>query len=147
MAKGYWIARIDIHNMDGYKEYIAQNGAVFKKYGARFLVRGGKHETREGSSRSRNVVLEFPDYETALACYNSPEYARLVAMRSPHSEGDLVIIEGYDGPQRHPRPQRGLRLPLQGGPSAAPATSFLHRCGKDVDAQDKPGHDESLRPD
>jgi uncharacterized protein (DUF1330 family) len=45
------------------------------------------------------VVLEFKDYQTALACYNSPEYARLVAIRSPHSQGDLVIIEGYDGPQ------------------------------------------------
>ena len=62
-------------------------------------MRGGTHEAREGTSRSRNVVLEFKDYETALACYNSPEYARLVALRSPHSEGDLVIIEGYDGPQ------------------------------------------------
>jgi uncharacterized protein (DUF1330 family) len=99
MAKGYWIARIDIHNMDGYKEYIAQNGAVFAKYGAKFLVRGGQHEVKEGSSRSRNVLLEFKDYETALACYNSPEYARLVAIRSPHSQGDLVIIEGYDGAQ------------------------------------------------
>ena len=99
MPKGYWIARIDVHNMDGYKEYVAQNGAVFAKYGAKFLVRGGKHVPTEGSSRSRNVVLEFPDYETALACYNSPEYVRLVAIRSPHSEGDLVIIEGYDGPQ------------------------------------------------
>ena len=99
MAKGYWIARIDVHNMDGYKDYVAQNGAVFAKYGARFLVRGGRFVGQEGSSRSRNVVLEFKDYETAIACYNSPEYARLVAMRSPHSEGDLVIIEGYDGPQ------------------------------------------------
>src|ERR1700752_2085472 len=99
MAKGYWIARIDVHNMDGYKEYVAQNGAVFAKYGAKFLVRGGQHEVKEGSSRSRNVVLEFKDYETAPACYNSPEYARLVALRSPHSQGDLVIIEGYDGPQ------------------------------------------------
>jgi uncharacterized protein (DUF1330 family) len=62
-------------------------------------VRGGPHEVKEGTSRSRNVVLEFKDYETALACYNSPEYARLVALRSPHSQGDLVIIEGYDGPQ------------------------------------------------
>jgi uncharacterized protein (DUF1330 family) len=44
-------------------------------------------------------VLEFKDYETALACYNSPEYARLVAIRSPHAESDLVIIEGYDGEQ------------------------------------------------
>jgi uncharacterized protein (DUF1330 family) len=99
MAKAYWIARIDVHNMDGYKEYVAQNGAVFKKYGARFLVRGGRFEAKEGTPRSRNVVLEFEDYETALACYNSPEYTRLVAIRSPHAESDLVIIEGYDGVQ------------------------------------------------
>ena len=99
MAKGYWIARIDVNNMDGYQEYVAQNGAVFAKYGARFLTRGGRFETKEGSSRSRNVVLEFKDYDTALACYNSPEYARLVAIRAPHADSDLVIIEGYDGAQ------------------------------------------------
>jgi uncharacterized protein (DUF1330 family) len=62
-------------------------------------VRGGKFEAKEGSSRSRNVILEFKDYETALACYNSPEYARLIAIRGPHAESDLVIIEGYDGVQ------------------------------------------------
>jgi uncharacterized protein (DUF1330 family) len=99
MAKGYWIARVEVHNTDGYKDYVAQNGAVFAKYGARFLVRGGRFVSREGSPRTRNVVLEFKDYETALACYNSPEYARLVAMRSPHSDADLIIIEGYDGEQ------------------------------------------------
>jgi uncharacterized protein (DUF1330 family) len=99
MAKGYWIARIDVHNPDGYREYVAQNGAVFAKYGGRFLVRGGKYLPKEGSSRSRNVVIEFKDYATALACYNSAEYVRLVALRTPHAESDLVIIEGYDGPQ------------------------------------------------
>jgi uncharacterized protein (DUF1330 family) len=46
MAKGYWIARVDVHNMDGYKEYVAQNGAVFAKYGARFLMRSGKRRGR-----------------------------------------------------------------------------------------------------
>lgn len=99
MAKGYWIASIDIHDMDGYRAYIEANGAVFNKYGAKFLVRGGQFEAREGTSRSRNVVLEFRDYATALACYNSPEYQALVAIRSPHSAGNLVIIEGYDGVQ------------------------------------------------
>lgn len=99
MAKGYWVARVDVHDMDGYKDYVAQNGAVFHAFGARFLVRGGPFESKEGSSRSRNVVLEFKDYDTALACYNSPEYQRLVALRGPHSDGDLVIIEGYDGAQ------------------------------------------------
>lgn len=99
MAKGYWIASIDIHNMDGYRAYITANAEVFHKYGARFLVRGGEFEAREGTSRSRNVVLEFKDYKTALACYNSPEYQALVAIRSPHSSGSLVIVEGYDGVQ------------------------------------------------
>jgi uncharacterized protein (DUF1330 family) len=62
-------------------------------------VRGGQFEGKEGLPRSRNVVLEFKDYETALACYNSPEYTRLVTIRAPHAETDLVIIEGYGGAQ------------------------------------------------
>ena len=78
---------------------LKQMVGVFAKYGGKFLVRAGRHVAKEGSSRTRNVVIEFRDYETAIACYNSPEYVRLVALRSPHAEGDLVIIEGYDGPQ------------------------------------------------
>ena len=66
MAKGLLdCAHVDVHNMDGYKEYVAQNGAVFNKYGAKFLVRGGPFEAKEGSSRTRNIVLEFKNYETA----------------------------------------------------------------------------------
>ena len=99
MPKAYWIGRVDVSNPEDYKAYMVANAIPFKKYGAKFLVRGGKFEAKEGSSRSRNVVLEFEDYETALACYNSPEYARLLAIRSPHAESDLVIIEGYDGSQ------------------------------------------------
>ena len=67
----------------------------FKKYGAKFLVRGGKYETREGTSRSRNVVLEFKDYETALACYNSPEYPADLSRsdpRRPHAEASRLLV-------------------------------------------------------
>ena len=56
MAKGYWIARVDVHNDEGYKPYAAANPAIFKKFGGRFLVRAGKFEAPEGTSRSRNVV-------------------------------------------------------------------------------------------
>jgi uncharacterized protein (DUF1330 family) len=99
MAKGYWIARVDVSDPEAYKQYIAANAEAFTKYGARFLVRGGSFETVEGSSRERNVVLEFSDYQTALACYRSPEYQRAIGFRASASEGDLVIVEGYDGPQ------------------------------------------------
>jgi uncharacterized protein (DUF1330 family) len=99
MAKGYWIARIDVRDEEGYKPYVAANTAIFRKFGARYVVRAGQFECGEGASRTRNVVIEFPDYATALACYRSPEYQHNVKVRQPHSVVDLIIIEGYDGPQ------------------------------------------------
>jgi uncharacterized protein (DUF1330 family) len=99
MAKGYWIGRVDVHNEEGYKPYAAANPAIFKKFGGKFVVRAGKFENPEGSSRPRNVVIEFPDYAMALACYNSAEYQANIKVRQPHSSLDIVIIEGYDGPQ------------------------------------------------
>ena len=74
MPKGYWIARVDVSDEKGYEPYRAANPAIFRKFGGRFIVRGGPFECPEGASRSRNVVIEFPSYEQALACYRSPEY-------------------------------------------------------------------------
>lgn len=99
MPKGYWIARVDVADAEQYKLYVQGNGPVFAQHGARFLVRGGAFENPEGTSRSRNVVLEFPSYQAALDCYHSPEYQALVAIRSPAGTADIVLIEGYDGPQ------------------------------------------------
>ena len=99
MAKGYWIARVDVTNPDGYQRYVQTNGVAFRKYGARFLIRGGTFEAPEGTPRARNVVIEFPDYATALACYHSPEYQAAMAHRVGAAEAELLIIEGYDGPR------------------------------------------------
>ena len=99
MPKGYWIGRVDVRDDEGYKPYAAANSAIFKKFGGRYVVRGGKYECPEGSARTRNVVIEFPDLASALACYRSPEYQANIKVRQPHSTADIVIIEGYDGPQ------------------------------------------------
>jgi uncharacterized protein (DUF1330 family) len=99
MARGYWIGRVDVHNEEGYKPYAAANLAIFKKFGGRYIVRGGKFDGVEGESRSRNVVIEFPDYEAALACYRSPEYQANIKVRQPQSIAELIVVEGYDGAQ------------------------------------------------
>ena len=99
MPKGYWIARIDVHDPEAYKKYVEANARPFALYGARFAVRGGRHEVLEGNGRARNVVLEFDSYQQALDCYRSPEYQYAKSLRDNVSEGDLVIIEGYDGTQ------------------------------------------------
>ena len=99
MAKGYWVGFADISNLDQYKLYQAENAVAFRKYGARFLVRGGPCETPEEKPRSRCLVIEFPTYEAALACYRSPEYAKAIALRKGVALVDLAIVQGYDGAQ------------------------------------------------
>ncbi len=99
MPKGYWIARVDVHDPKAYEGYVAANAIPFARYGARFIVRGGRFEAPEGTPRSRNVVIEFRDFETAVACYHSAEYVAAKALRADAAVADVLIIEGYEGPQ------------------------------------------------
>jgi len=70
MAKNYWIVRVDVKNAEGMKRYAAANPGIFKKFGGRYLVRSDKFEVPEGTMRfSVHVVIEFPKYASALACY------------------------------------------------------------------------------
>ncbi|MEM6407063.1 MAG: DUF1330 domain-containing protein [Pseudomonadota bacterium] len=96
MRKGYWIAHVDVADPAAYEGYREANAVAFAKYGAKFLVRGGAQQVEEGSQRPRSVVIEFKDLETAKACYHSPEYQHAKSLRDAASEGDLVIVEGYD---------------------------------------------------
>ena len=99
MPKAYWLARVDVTDPDAYSSYARANAEPFRKFGARFLVRGGAATLKEGGQRARNVVIEFKDLETAMACYDSPEYQRAAALRMGAALADVVIVEGYDGPQ------------------------------------------------
>lgn len=99
MLKGYWVANVDISNLDQYKKYVVANAVAFHKYGGKFLTRGGNSEMVEGKLRSRIVLIEFPSFDAALACYHSPEYAAAKELRESASVADIVVLEGYDGPQ------------------------------------------------
>jgi uncharacterized protein (DUF1330 family) len=72
MTKGYWVAFVDVLDPEGYKAYVAENATAFRKYGARFLTRGGQGENPEGQPRSRVVVLEFPTYDAAIEVLSLP---------------------------------------------------------------------------
>ena len=99
MAKGFWLARLDIKDQASYDEYRKRNAGPFAKFGGRFIVRGGNAEGVIGPRRQHNVIIEFESYEKALACYRSPEYQRAKPLRLAHSVCDFVIVEGYEGAQ------------------------------------------------
>ena len=95
--KGYWIGHIDVTDPEAYKLYLAANQAPFGQFGARYLVRAGQREVPEGKAGSRTVVMEFPSYDAALACYRSPGYQAAKKLREGVAVADLIAVEGYDG--------------------------------------------------
>ncbi|MGX1499293.1 uncharacterized protein (DUF1330 family) [Labrenzia sp. MBR-25] len=94
MSKGYWIARVDVRDADGYPEYVETAKPAFERFGANFLARGGKTNAIEGTGRARNVIIEFPSFQHAVDCYNSPEYQEAVKIRQKVADGEIVIVEG-----------------------------------------------------
>ncbi|APX13264.1 DUF1330 domain-containing protein [Tateyamaria omphalii] len=94
MRKGYIIGHVTIHDADAYQAYGANNNEIFPKYGGTFLARGGQAEVLEGTSHPRHVIVEFPSYADALACYNSPEYQENMKIRLANSDGTIMVVEG-----------------------------------------------------
>ena len=91
---GYLIAQVNIINEEPYKEYIKQTSPIVKKHGGKFLVRGGKNISQEGSSSPRTIIAEFPSYEDAVKCYNSNEYQEAYGILKGFVKRNLQIIEG-----------------------------------------------------
>jgi uncharacterized protein (DUF1330 family) len=94
MPKGYWIFHATVNDADTYRKYIELDGEAFAKYGARFVVRGGRFEAVEGTARHRHVIIEFESYDKALECYQSGEYQAALQFRLVSADSELVIIEG-----------------------------------------------------
>lgn len=94
MAKGYWIARVDVRDTERYKDYVLTAKPAFERFGANFLARGGAVTELEGQSRARNVVIEFPSVQHAIDCYHSEEYQAAAKIRQDVADADMIIVEG-----------------------------------------------------
>ncbi|MBP1851407.1 DUF1330 domain-containing protein [Rhizobium halophytocola] len=94
MAKGYWVARVDVRDPERYKDYVAAAKPAFEKYGANFLARGGEIHPLEGTPRARNVIIEFPSMQAAIDCYNSPEYQIAAKIRQEVADAEMIVIDG-----------------------------------------------------
>ena len=92
----YLAVQITVTDPATYERYKALAPVSIAQYGGRYLVRGGRSETLEGSwSPARLAVLEFPSMERAREWWNSPEYAPAKAIRQASALTEMLLIEGY----------------------------------------------------
>ena len=91
----YVLVQVDVNDPVRYEDYKSMVPPSLARYGGRFLVRGGKTHTMEGTWAPRRlVVVEFPTVEQAKAWWASPEYAEAKALRQATAESQLIIAEG-----------------------------------------------------
>ena len=74
MAKGYWVACVNVKNQVEFQKYVDLAGPAINLHGGKFLVRGGKVLNIEGKEYERIVVSVFDSPEKAKECYESKEY-------------------------------------------------------------------------
>ena len=93
----YMIVRVNISDMDQYRQYMQLTPPIVEKYGGRFIVRGAEKHILEGPDvPERIVVVQYPDVESALAFYNSPEYQAAIQVRADAAEASFVVMEGVE---------------------------------------------------
>ena len=91
----YVIADVTVTDQATMDEYRKHVPATLAKFGGRFLVRGGAHQTIEGAwTPNRLVVLEFPSMEQARRWYDPEEYRAPRAMRIKAGRTNLLFVEG-----------------------------------------------------
>ena len=93
--KGYWVCVYEkINNIEKLKEYAVKAKPAVENFSGKFLIRGGKSRTNEGIDSPRTVVVEFPDYNTAVKCYDSTEYQAAHRILKSHVTRHHQLVEG-----------------------------------------------------
>ncbi len=96
MKKGYIIVRVSIHDPELFQKYPVLSTEVMKKYGGKYIIRGGKFKVVEGEwPVDRTTVVEFESFESAKKCYESIDYSKAMEIRQKSTKSDLILIEGY----------------------------------------------------
>ena len=92
----YWITRCHVTDQDVYNKYLDLAGPAIKKFGGKFLVRGGKQFEVEGQGFERTVLVEFSSLDQARQSYESNEYAEALNYSNRSSNRLVVLVEGLE---------------------------------------------------
>jgi uncharacterized protein (DUF1330 family) len=86
-----------LHNNSMHEDvfaYLDRIQATMDPYGGHFLIHGPTVDVREGEWPGTVVLLEFPSLADARDWYDSPAYRKILALRTDHIRGDVIIVDG-----------------------------------------------------
>ena len=92
----YLVANFTLTNPSGYKSYVAAVLPTLEKHGAEVLVADYESQSLEGKSGLVTVVIKFASREALSGWYQSPEYRKIIHLRTDNSEGMVVAASEFD---------------------------------------------------
>lgn len=93
----YLVITATIHDRDAFLSgYARAAAALVEKFGGKYWLRAPGAQVLEGAGvdGSSVVVSEWPDRETALAFWNSPEYAEAKKLREGIADCSVLLVGG-----------------------------------------------------
>lgn len=88
------IIQITILNHELYARYVEKVPEVIKKYGGKYLVRGGNIVSLFGNWKPERIVLiEFETMEQLKNCFDSPEYLKIAPFRENSTITKSIVVD------------------------------------------------------
>ena len=90
----YWMIRSgEIKDEEALKQYQQCWGRIAARYQAK-VIGSGEHQTLEGPDFPRVLIIEFPSYQQAIACYEDAEYQQAMVYANKAFDREMTIIDG-----------------------------------------------------
>jgi uncharacterized protein (DUF1330 family) len=83
----YFVFNYRINDQEAYKPYLAEVPGTLEAHDAEILVADFNSEGVEGAPGEVTVVLKFASKEAAMNWYRSPEYQKVIGLRTNNSNG------------------------------------------------------------
>lgn len=91
----YFVANININDLNEYQKYVDKVDGVFSKYKGKYLALDDNPEVLEGKWKyTRSVIVSFETKLDFDNWYNSKEYQEILKYRLNAAECDTILIKG-----------------------------------------------------
>ncbi len=93
----YCIVYEIVDDPDTFDQYRRQVLPTIEAYAGKFIVRGGNFTVLEGEMPYQRIaMLEFPSRASAEAWYHSPEYQRILPLRTQAARSQFILVDGVE---------------------------------------------------
>lgn len=95
--KAYLVLDFSVHDLAGFRPYIANVPSYIERHGGKYIVRGAEPKTIEGDwSPERMVIIEFPTRANAESFLADPDFQELAKIRHRTTTSKLVLVDGSE---------------------------------------------------